>query len=224
MKKKLVIAIDGPAGSGKSTVSKLVAKRLGLLYLDTGAMYRALTLKVMRAGVKPEDKAAAVEIAGSADIQFTTNTDSDPQVFLDGEDVSREIRTPEVTQHIRYVACIPGVRKRMVQLQRAIAEKQGAVVEGRDIGTVVLKNTPFKYYLDASAEERAQRRFKELAEMGMEVTLEEIRADVIARDTSDINRKVGPLKKAKDAIRIDTTNLSIEEVVQKLITLVKEAS
>jgi cytidylate kinase len=224
MNKKLVIAIDGPAGSGKSTVSKLVAKRLGLLYLDTGAMYRALTLKVMRAGVKPEDKAAAVRIAASADIHFITSADSDPQVLLDGEDVSREIRTPEVTQHVKHVACIPGVRKRMVQLQRAIAEKQGAVVEGRDIGTVVLRNTPFKYYIDATAEERAQRRFKELTGMGMNVNLEEIKADVIARDASDIHRKVGPLRKAKDAIRIDTTSLSIEQVVDKLVTLIQEAS
>ena len=224
MKKKLVIAIAGPAGRGKSTLSKLLAKRLGLLYLDTGAMYRALTLKVMRSGIKPEDKAAAVQLAASTDIHFITSADSDPHVFLDGKDVSREIRTPELTQHIKHVACIPGVRKCMIQLQRAIAEKQGAVVEGRDIGTVVLKNTPFKYYIDATADERAQRRFKELTGMGMNVTLEEIKADVIARDASDMNRKAGPLRKAKDAICIDTTSLSIEQVVDKLVTLIQEVS
>lgn len=218
--KKLVVAIDGPAGSGKSTVSKLVAKRLGLLYLDTGAMYRALTLKAMREGINFNNEEAVIKLAGEAEITLTMEPGREAKVFLDGDDVTYEIRMPEVTQNVKHVACIPAVRKRMVELQRNIAESEGAVVEGRDIGTVVLKDAPHKFYLDASEKERVTRRLKELLAKGMDVDIKDIEADVKARDTSDTNRKVGPLKKADDAVYVDTTRLSIDEVVDKILSYI----
>jgi len=222
MRKNLVIAIDGPAGSGKSTVSKIVAKRLGLLYLDTGAMYRALTLKVMRSGLNYTNADAIIDIARKTDISLTMKPGKEAKVLLDKKDVSRKIRTPEITQQVKHIACIPGVRERMVEIQRDIAEKDGAVVEGRDIGTVVLKNAPFKFYLDANEKERSKRRFKELVTMGVDVSQVEVEKDVALRDASDINREVGPLKKADDAIYIDTTKMSIEEAVEKILSFIKE--
>lgn len=221
MKKNVVIAIDGPAGSGKSTVSKLVAKRLNLLYLDTGAMYRALTLKMMKSSVDPEDTASIIKITYKTEINLTVEPGEDPRIFLDGEDVSKEIRTSEVTQMVKYVARIPEVRKHMVEIQRSIAGREGAVVEGRDIGTVVLPEASFKFYLDAAEKERSRRRFKELKEMGEDVSLSEITVDVKSRDTSDMTRKVAPLKKAKDAVCIDSTEMSIEKVVDKILSFLK---
>jgi len=221
MKDNIIIAIDGPAGSGKSTVSKRVASKLNLLYLDTGAMYRALTLKVKRSGVNCEDKDAIVKIGLETEINLTVKPGEETKVFLDGEDVSGEIRTPEVTQAIKYVACIPKVRERMVQVQRGIAGRKGAVVEGRDIGTVVLPDAKWKIYLDATEEERSRRRHKELKEKGIEVNIDELRAEVKKRDASDMNRKVAPLKRAKDAVLVDTTELSIDQVVSKILKLIK---
>lgn len=213
--KSLIIAIDGPAGSGKSTVSKIVAKRLGLLYIDTGAMYRALTLKAMRQGVKLEDGQALTDLARTTKIELKS-TDS-LQVLLDGSDVSVPIRTPEVTANVRYIARTPGVRQEMVKLQRAMGEKSGGVLEGRDIGTVVFPDADYKFYLDASPEERAKRRLKDLVELGREAKVEDVKKDIVARDESDIKRAVGALKVAGDAIVVDTTSLSIEEVVDRLI-------
>ncbi|PIU41997.1 MAG: cytidylate kinase [Candidatus Omnitrophica bacterium CG07_land_8_20_14_0_80_42_15] len=220
MKEKIVIAIDGPAGSGKSTVSKIIAKRLDLLYLDTGAMYRALTLKTMRLGIDLEDADRITKIARETNIKLTMDKGGEVSVFLDEENVSKEIRTPAVTKNVKYVACIPGVRRRMAEMQRGIAKKQNSVLEGRDIGTVVLPQAPFKFYLDAKEDVRSTRRFKELKGMGMDVKLDEIKNDIQSRDASDMNRELAPLKKAPDAIYIDTTNLSIEEVVEKIISLV----
>jgi len=220
MSKDVIVAIDGPAGSGKSTVSKRVAKKLSLLYLDTGAMYRALTLKVMRNNVDSDDAPSIIKIARKTEINITLQPGEDIKVFLDGEDISGAIRTPEVTEEVKYVARIPEVRGHMVQTQRRIAGRSGAVVEGRDIGTVVLPDAHFKFYLDATEEERAGRRFKELKEMGMDVKLDEIKSDVKERDASDMNRKVAPLKKAEGAIYIDTTGMSIEEVVEKIISYI----
>lgn len=214
--KKTVIAIDGPAGSGKSTVSKLVAKRLGLLYIDTGAMYRALTLKAMRLGADLEDEGGLVELAGSTDIDLGYN-DGKQIVLLDGEDVAGFIRTADLTNKVKYVARVPGVRHEMVRMQRHMGEKSGAVMEGRDITTVVFPDADYKFYLDADPEERAERRFKELKEAGSPVTLEEIRKDVTSRDESDMKRSVGALKVADDAIVIDTTDLSIDGVVDEIM-------
>ncbi len=221
--KKLIIAIDGPAGSGKSTVSKMIAKRLGVLYIDTGAMYRALTLKAMRLNLNLEDERSLTELAHSTKIDLAEETDG-LKVTLDAEDVTGLIRTPLLTNNVKFIARVPGLRKEMVKLQREIGEKSGAVLEGRDIGTVVFPDADFKFYLDASLEERAKRRHKELVEAGQNVTAAEIKKDVFVRDESDIKRPVGALKKAPDAILVDTTDLSIDGVVDKLLGYIKSKS
>lgn len=215
-----VIAIDGPAGSGKSTVSKLIAKRLGLLYIDTGAMYRALTLKAMRKKLNLEDGDCLVALADNTRIDLDENAGK-LKVILDGEDVADLIRTPELTNNVKYIARVPGVRQKMVKLQRAIGERHGAVLEGRDIGTVVFPDADYKFYLDADVEERARRRHKELAEAGQAVSLGDIRQDVVTRDESDMKRSVGALKKAPDAIIVDTTDLSIDGTAEKLLSYIK---
>lgn len=217
---RIIIAIDGPAGSGKSTVSKLIARRLGLLYIDTGAMYRALTLKAMRHGLPLDDEARLAELARSTKVDLR-DSDGKLIVCLDGEDVSGLIRTPELTNNVKYIARVPGVRHEMVKLQRAIGERSSSVLEGRDIGTVVFPDATYKFYLDADVDERARRRHKELVESNHKVDLGDIRKDVAVRDESDMKRSVGALKAAPDAIVVDTTRLSIEEVVEKLISYVK---
>jgi cytidylate kinase len=216
----MLIAIDGPAGSGKSTVSKMVAKRLGLLYIDTGAMYRALTLKAMRKKMDLKDEAALAMLARSTRIDLEASVTT-LRVTLDGEDVTGLIRTPELTNNVKYIARVPDVRTEMVRLQRAIGEKSGAVLEGRDIGTVVFPDATYKFYLDADVEERARRRHKELLESGQKVGLEEIRKDVVVRDESDMKRSVGALKMAADAILVDTTSLAIDEVVEKVVSYIR---
>jgi cytidylate kinase len=217
--KRLVIAIDGPAGSGKSTVSKLVAKRLGLVYIDTGAMYRALTLKAVRSGIDLEDEGALVELARSTDVDL--KYDNGRQiVLLDSEDVAGLIRTAELTKKVKYIARVPGVRHEMVRMQRRMGERSGAVMEGRDITTVVFPDADHKFYLDADPEERTLRRFKELKGSGSSVTLDEIRRDVASRDDSDMRREVGALKIADDAVVVDTTHLSIEGVVEKVLSYI----
>ena len=219
----VVIAIDGPAGSGKSTVSKRIAKRLGLIYIDTGAMYRALTLKAMRGEIDLEDAETLTALARSTRIDLKEESGI-LKVFLDGEDVSTLIRTPLVTNNVKYIARVPEVRAEMVKSQRAIGERSGAVLEGRDIGTVVFPDADYKFYLDADADERARRRHKELAESGEKISLERIKKDVVERDMSDMNRNVGALKKADGAIVIDTTKLSIDGVVEKLLSCIKSNS
>jgi len=219
--KHLIVAIDGPAGSGKSTVSKKIAVKLGLLYIDTGAMYRAITLKAMRGSIGLKDEAVLTRLAQSTKIDLK-NDGGRLKVMLDGQDVSGLIRTPELTNNVKYVAKIPGVRREMVKLQRLIGEKCGAVLEGRDIGTVVFPDAKYKFYLDADVNERSRRRHKELREAGEKVSLEEIKKDVLERDESDMKRSVGALKKASDAIFIDTTKLSIDGVVEQLLSHIKK--
>ena len=215
-RKKLVIAIDGPAGSGKSTVSKIIAKKLGLLYIDTGAMYRALTLKAMRKGLDLENEDSLVGLAKSTKIGLEEKNKL--RVLVDGEDVSLAIRTAEVTAKVKYIARVPGVRSEMVKLQRSIGKAHGgAVLEGRDIGTVVFPDAEYKFYLDASPEERAKRRHKELIESDQAVSVDAVKNDIIARDDSDMKRSVGALKVADGAIVVDTTDLSIDEVVESLL-------
>ncbi len=218
--KGLVVAIDGPAGSGKSTVSKMVAKALGITYIDTGAMYRALTLKAMRHCIDLKDESALTDLARSTDIDMGED-EGELKVYLDGEDVAGLIRTPELTNNVKYIARVPLVRKEMVRLQRAIGSSHGAALEGRDIGTVVFPDADYKFYLDADPDERARRRHKELIDQGQTVDLASIKRDVIARDESDMNRSVGALKKSPDAILIDTTKLSVDGVVKKILAYIK---
>lgn len=218
--KRIVIAIDGPAGSGKSTVSKMLAKALGLLYIDTGAMYRALTLAAMRNNVDLEDGEGLEKLAKSARIDLREEGNIS-KIFLDGEDVTGLIRTPELTGNVKYIARVPGVRAEMVRLQRSIGRRGGAVLEGRDIGTVVFPDARYKFYLDADQAERAKRRYEELVELGTKVSLDDIKKDVSTRDHSDMTRSVGALKRADDAIFIDTTELSIDGVVEKLLAYIK---
>jgi len=212
-----IIAIDGPAGSGKSTVAKGLAKRLGFLYVDTGAMYRALTLAAVREGINLSDEEALAKLALRVNIQLLMY-EGVQKVLLDGEDVSRAIRKQPLTEKVCFVAKLPGVRAEMVKLQRRLVkEAKGAVLEGRDIGTVVFPNAKYKFYLDAQIEKRVKRRFKEMQEAGQEVSAKEIGEDIYRRDKSDISRAVAPLAKAKDAFYIDTTQLSVDEVIKVIV-------
>ena len=214
----MIIAIDGPAGAGKSTVAKLLAQKLGFLYIDTGAMYRALTLKVIDSGVVTNDTARIIELAHNTSIDLINNPDNTLKVLLDGKDVSKEIREPRVTKYVSDIARIKEVRDVMVNLQRRLGNMSDSVLDGRDIGTVVFPDAHRKFYVDANFKVRALRRYKELNEAGQVVSLEEIENDVLNRDTIDSTREVGPLKRAKDATYVDTTNMTIQEVVDMLLT------
>jgi len=219
-KKSEAISIDGPAGSGKSTVSRRVAEKLGFAYIDTGAMYRALTLKVMNEGISFDDEEKITELSHDLDLKLipTTEGKCTIRVILDGKDVSEAIRELGVTRNVKHVARIASVRKNMVKLQRRmVSNLDGAVMEGRDIGTVVLPGAKYKFYVDASFDERVIRRLKELAAKGKVVTREEVAEDLKQRDHTDKTRKVGPLKKADDAIFVDTTDMTIDEVVDEVV-------
>ncbi|MBU0683014.1 MAG: (d)CMP kinase [Candidatus Omnitrophota bacterium] len=218
------VAIDGPAGSGKSTVSRFVAERLGFVYIDTGAMYRALTLKIMRENIDFSDEEKIIEISKELNVQLlpAKNEKNSIRVILEGEDVSEEIRKMQVTGNVKYVAKIALVRDNMVKFQRRMIKGiGGAVMEGRDIGTIVLPDAKYKFYLDASFEERVERRLAELKANGQPITRKDVEDDLKHRDHADKTRKVGPLKKADNAIFLDTTNLSIEEVTMKIVKMVK---
>lgn len=216
--RRLIIAVDGPAGSGKSTVAKLIAQRLNYLYVDTGAMYRALTLKALRVNADLENVDELGRLAKKTDIRLEQSGTS-LKVYLDGEDVTRGIRTPEVTNSVKYIARAKPVRAHMVTLQRKLGERGGVVLEGRDIGTVVFPDADKKFYLDASFNVRVSRRYRELKEAHPGITEEEVMEDLRKRDDSDINRSIGPLKKADDAIFVNTSDLTIEGVVDKLTSL-----
>lgn len=208
--KKLIIAIDGPAGSGKSTVAKLLAERLHYLYVDTGAMYRALTYQALREGLDLEDEKALVELAGRSAITLKKG----PEMYLDSQKVTEKIRAPEVTKSVSYLAKLAGVRERMVNQQREIGRGGGVVLEGRDIGTVVFPEADYRFYLDASLEERVRRRFQELRAKGHRVYLEEVEEEMSTRDRKDKGRKIGPLKVAEGATIIDSTRMDVGEAVE----------
>lgn len=217
----MIVAIDGPAGSGKSTTAKGVADRLGFLYLDTGAMYRAATAAVLSASIDVNDKSAVSRCIGTVDIDFAPEDD---QILLNGEDVTDVIRGREVTQHVSAVSAYPEVRERMVAMQRSIAGHRDSVVEGRDIGTVVFPNADIKFFLIARLEERAKRRRKDLAKLGVEQTVSEIVKDLQRRDAFDSSRSVSPLLKADDAIEVDTTSLTAEEQIDLIVSHVRNQS
>lgn len=216
--RKSVIAIDGPVASGKSTVGRLLAERLGYLYVDTGAMYRALTLKAVRDGVNLEDEEALVKVAHRARIDLGVDKKGELCVLLDGRNVTRQIRTPEITNKVFYIAKVGGVRKEMVSLQRKIARGKAAVVEGRDIGTVVFPNANKKFYLGASFEERTRRRYKELCDQGRPTSLKKVEKEIALRNGRDKTRKIAPLRLADDAVHIDTTNLTIDGMVDEILS------
>lgn len=213
---KRIITIDGPAGAGKSTVAKKLAQRLGIFYLDTGAMYRALTLKAIRGGIRLEDEQPLADLAKRTKIDLQ-NYPGGTKVFLDGEDVSEEIRSLEVTNKTFYIARAPAVRAVVVQWQKDIGARQGVVAEGRDVGTVVFPEASHKFYLDADREERFHRRIQELKDKGQVINEDRLKVEIQQRDQKDLTRQAGPLKKAEDAVVIDSTHLSAEEVVEEML-------
>ena len=220
----LILAVDGPAGTGKSTTCRALAKQLEAKYVDTGAMYRVATLAVLRAGVDPADTDAV--IAATADLPLEVSDDPDStQVIFDGEDVSRVIREDEVTRNVSAVSAIPEVRQNLVELQRKLAaQAHRAIVEGRDIGTVVLADAPAKAYMTASAEVRAQRRHDQNLAAGIESDFDTVLADVERRDAADSSRATSPLRPAEDAVLVDTSEMTREEVLDALIAVVKESA
>lgn len=214
--KNLVIAVDGPAGAGKSTIAKIVADKMNINYIDTGAMYRAITYKVLQSGIDINNEDEVIKIAKKSDIDFKDNN-----IYLDGKILKEEIRTPEVSHNVSNVAQIKDVRHLMVDVQRDIGSKSSVILDGRDIGSYVFPNADYKFFLVASSKERGERRYKELIKKGYNTTLEEVINDVIRRDEIDSNREFAPLVKANDAIEIDTTGKSIDKVVESVIDKIK---
>ncbi len=205
-----IVAIDGPAGSGKGTVAKILSKKCNLVYIDTGAMYRAIALEALRNNISIDDEDKIVEIALNSKIEFI-----DDKIYLNGEDVSKDIRTMEVTRIVSPISSIVKLREILVDMQRKIAGDNDVIMEGRDITTVVFPNATYKFYLDAEVSERANRRYKENLEKGIETTYEEILDNINKRDYNDMHKEIGSLMRTNDQIYIDSTNLTIEEVVDK---------
>ncbi len=219
MQELIRVAVDGPSGAGKSTIAKLVAKELGLDYIDTGAMYRACGYKMLQEGIEASSSDKLKEMLGHTDIDFSGGS-----IFLDSVNVDEKIRTPEVTMMASACSALPEVRAKLVELQREIGSRKSVIMDGRDIGTNVLTDAEFKFFLTASAEERAKRRYGEMKEKGMDVTYEEVLSDINKRDYDDSHRKIDPLKKADDAEEVDTTFMSIEEVRDHLLNRIRSAT
>ena len=218
-----IVAIDGPAGVGKSTVAQAVAECTGFTYIDTGAMYRAVAYRATKAGLSPgTDDEAIGQLAGELDFEFKT-VGGQRRLLVDGEDVSEVIRTPEVGRRSSPVSAIPAVREHLVAAQRRMTERVPVVMEGRDIGTVVFPEATLKVFLTASAEERARRRYQQMLERGQEACYEEILAGQLERDQRDRSRAIAPLRKAEDAVEIDSDNLTAEQVVAEVMRLLETA-
>ena len=214
------VAIDGPAGAGKSTVARAAAKELGYIYVDTGALYRAVGLNSLRIGVETTDAEKVAETLGSISVELKF-VDGEQQVLLNGENVSSEIRTPDASMAASNVSAIPAVRAFLFDLQRDIAKKNNCIMDGRDIGTVVLPDAQVKIFLTASPEIRAKRRYDELIEKGSDVDYDDVLADLIKRDYNDSHREVAPLKPAEDGVTVDTSGLTLEESIDKIIETVR---
>ncbi|MDO4903481.1 MAG: (d)CMP kinase [Limosilactobacillus sp.] len=222
MEKQIQVAIDGPASAGKSTVAKLVAKKFNYVYCDTGAMYRVVTLAALNRGIDLGDTDKIGELAKQIKISFAPG-EPEQKVFLDGEEVTTDIRQGRIDQSVSAVAAVPAVREEMTNIQRQIAEEGGIVMDGRDIGSTVLPNAPVKIFMVATAYERARRRYVENKEKGIETaSLEELQKEIELRDKKDSSRKVSPLTQAPDAIRLDTTDLTIDQVVDKISEIIKK--
>ncbi|MEE3492974.1 (d)CMP kinase [Ruminococcus sp.] len=218
----IAIAIDGPAGAGKSTIARLAAKELGYIYVDTGALYRTIGLAAFRRGLTAEDKEQIIAMLPEVKVALAFNDRQEQIVLLDGEDVSGLIRTPEISMMASAVSAIPEVRAYLLDLQRDMAHTNNVIMDGRDIGTVVLPDAKIKIFLSASPECRARRRYDELVEKGMDVKYEDILSDVIARDYADSHRDIAPLKPADDAINVDTSGEDLETSVNKLLGIMRE--
>lgn len=214
------VAIDGPAGAGKSTVAKTLAKKLDFIYVDTGAMYRAVTLAALRKGIDLKDQDCLTRLARDVSVALLPDGNGGLKVLLNGENVSEDIRSQEVSKNVSLVAMVPGVRKRLVELQRAMAARGGVVMEGRDIGTVVLPDAPVKVFLTATHVERAKRRREELAAKGNLIDQEQMEKEILIRDQIDSTREADPLTQAEDAVVIDSTSFSVKEVVDMIMALV----
>lgn len=215
------IAIDGPAGAGKSTIAKAVAARKNYIYVDTGAMYRAMALFILRKGIDPDDAEGISNTCGEADISIEYR-DGAQVVLLGGENVNDKIRTPKVSDMASRTSVNGDVRRKLVELQQKLARKQNVVMDGRDIGTVVLPDARVKIYLTASVDVRADRRYKELIEKGEEADLDEIRDQIRERDERDMNRDISPLRQADDAVLVDTSDLTIDEVADRILAIIDE--
>lgn len=218
----IAIAIDGPAGAGKSTIAKLAAEELNFIYVDTGALYRTVGLAATLNNVEPKASKEVDELLSKIKVELTFNDKNEQIVLLDGEDVSSKIRTPEASMMASAISAVPSVRAYLLDLQRNIAKTNNVIMDGRDIGTVVLPNAQIKIFLSANPEDRAKRRYDELVEKGMDVKYEDILADVIERDYNDSHRDIAPLKPADDSIMVDTTGNTLEESVELLISIMKE--
>ena len=221
MSKVFNIAIDGPAGAGKSTIAKRAAAGLGFVYVDTGAMYRAMALYFLRKGIAPEDEKAVSNAAGEVEVTITYEAGAQ-QVILNGENVSGLIRTEEVSAMASATSVYLPVREKLVELQKRLAEKENVIMDGRDIGTCVLPNADLKIYLTASTKVRAKRRYDELAARGEGGSLEAIEAEIEERDYRDMHREHSPLKQAEDAVLVDTSDMTVEEVIEKILELAAE--
>lgn len=217
MRNRIRIAVDGPSGAGKSTIAKAVAQRLSIDYIDTGAMYRAVGYKLLQEGVSLEDLEKVAEVLARTDIDFSCGN-----IYLDGENINDKIRTEEISRQASACSALGIVREKLTEQQQEMGARKSVIMDGRDIGTVVFPDAEYKFYITASAEERAKRRYKELLKKGQEAAYEKVLADIKQRDYNDTTRKINPLRKAEDALTVDTTEMSREEVIDFICSRLSE--